>query len=791
MNTLVHADADPLQSQAIVPCGNQFSGNGAHTQSVGDTSLGQAKWFAHSSPASEVGAPVSEACVGQRAIPTLQPVLDVVGYLAERKPQPDPDREHALFIALPSEQREEVTALRSACLRVLSRLTDMSVTRAVAEVIAQPNFAKRHWKTKTFRALFDEYHRTQDWVCLVNRSKCNALWRSNSVGLPLAFLHFCARRFGEFRREDGKRQAVMSIKRQWKTGRNDQGEEEVIPGYEAIWTKRNRELIPGGWHYSNILRQIKRNGTFTKAVRAFLHEGESTARQFLPQQLGTRRGLRFLEKITFDDVRTDWLVFNTKTGAHEELWLLIARDEATAMILGFVMHPATVREDGSAAHLGLKQMKQLAGWLLERYPLPPYVVTWVVERGTSTLSEGMRAALGELFGNRIRFTVTSMIGSSSSPAGYREKKKGNSRGKASHESHNRLLHTQGANLPGQTGARWDIRPADLNARTAECAEIWELRGRLPAELQGREKYPLLTLQQARANLFRICHDQNSRTEHKLEDFDEVLEWFDGQRWQPQQTFKAESGIQIRKRMEMPIERAARLARGYEWTHVSPEIVAAFYEHSEKLERVEDNGEIRFEFEGKILRFVHGGIPLVPGTKVLAYFHPDDPKFLHLTDGRGAVLGTWIRRERVGFRDTDALAEAMRYTSIAREAAREAANTLAAPQRAELEAMRAHNEELLKLAEFTDITEAPTEKIEDGRLKIVGAPVGAALTAVSAAVKTDLNRSTKQATAEAVAAAEDIFRAVKSPAATMETDPEDSDAAAAAADVIAAIRKCSQ
>jgi len=436
----------------------------------------------------------------------------------------------------------------------------------------------------------------------------------------------------------------------------------------------------------------------------------------LPQILGTRNGLRFLEHITFDDVRTDWLIFNQSSGREEELWLLVARDTATAMVLGFVMHPATIREDGSATHLGLKQMKQLAGWLLERYPLPPYVVTWKIERGTATLSDGMRLALGELLGHRIAVSYTSMIGSESSPAGYREKKKGNSRGKASHEAHNRLFHTQGSYIAGQTGNRWDVRPADLNARAKEAVEIWQMRDRLPAHLRGTEQYPLLTLNQARENLFKICGEQNARTDHALEGFEEVLE---------------RRGGRIVKRMESPIERAGRLAQGYEFTPVSPAIVAAFYEHSERPVLVKPNGEIEFQHDGRTFIFANGGLPLVPGTKGLGYFHPDDPKFLHLTDGRGAMLGTWVRRDRVAQHDRDALADAMRYTHVARETARAAANELAAPQRAELEAMRAHNAALIQTSDFTDVTEPPAPA--NGT---VGSPAGAALTAVSATVKAD-------------------------------------------------------
>lgn len=665
----------------------------------------------------------------QPATCNLQPVSDIAAYLRTRQPVAHCDDEVALFIRLPSVIAKEVRALLNSFDLVRGyRAGRASVTQACARALVV--YSTWNWKLKTYRAKYDAWLRSRDWLVLVNRAKCGGAWVERESGLTNEFLDYATARLAQFGRADGKRQAIFSLFAQWRTGLTPSGGQEPVPGYSDGWDNRNTKILPVGWTYSNICRQVKARGKFLAAHRAFLHEGESAARAHLPQVMSDRSKLRFLELVTFDDVRTDWLVLHE--GQACELWLLVARCSATAMVLGFVMHPALVREDGRATHLGARHMKQLAGWMLERYPLPPYVCTWKLERGTAGMDEAMRAALGETLGNRIAFSITSMIGAKSSPAGYAEKKKGNSRGKASHESHNRLLHTQGAYIAGQTGNRWDIRPADLQSRADEAVEIWSMAEQLPAHLRGSERYPILTLNQAREHLFRICNAQNERTDHKLQGFEEVVERI---------------GDRLVKRMESPIERAARLVNAVngQWSPVSPAIIAAFYEHTERLVEVKPNGEISFQHDGRSYTFAHIGTPIIPGTRVLGYFHPDDPAYLHLTDGRGGVLGTWLRRTGVEFGDQEGLAAAMRYTAIAREAARAAANKLAEPQRAELEAMRAHNAELMKLAEFTDVTAAPTAeaKMDDGGLKMVGAPVGAALTSVSQAVKCEAARAIKQ------------------------------------------------
>lgn len=658
-----------------------------------------------------------------------QPVADVALYLRTRKPVAHCDDEVGLFLRLPSVIAKEVRALLNSFDLVNSyRRSQISVTRACGQVLEI--YSTWNWKLNTYRGKYDLWLRQRDWLVLVNRAKCGGAWIERESGLSHEFLDYAAARLARFGRADGKRQAIFSLFAQWRTGLRPDGIGEQIPGYRDVWAERDVKVLPTGWTYSNVMRQIKTRGKFLKAQQAFLHDGESAARAHLPQVMSDRSKLRFLELVTFDDVRTDWLVLHE--GQACELWLLVARCTATAMVLGFVMHPAIVREDGKATHLGARHMKQLAGWMLERYPLPPYVCTWKLERGTAGMDEAVRAALGELLGNRIAFSITSMIGATASPGGYREKKKGNSRGKASHESHNRLLHTQGSYIAGQTGNRWDVRPADLQARADEAVEIWSMAEQLPAHLRGSERYPILTLNQAREHLFRICNAQNERTDHKLQGFEEVVERL---------------GERLVKRMESPIERAARLVNAVngQWSPISPAIIAAFYEHTERLVEVKANGEISFQHDGRSYTFAHIGTPIIPGTKVLGYFHPDDPAYLHLTDGRGGVLGTWLRRTGVEFGDQEGLAAAMRYTAIAREAARAAANKLAEPQRAELEAMRAHNAELMKLSEFTDVTDAPKPgaKMEDGGLKMVGAPAGAALTAVCEAVKGDAVQTKQQ------------------------------------------------
>jgi len=666
-----------------------------------------------------VNAPVALTTIAPAeclAVDPVQPVLDVPSYLEDREKSKVAIAhfadEPALFQTLPDKIKTELRGLlgvkpgKGAYSAVERRVKDgLSVTKACAEAYAAFSNVVCT-RLAQFRANYDLYARTGDWVALVNRAKAGIEWQVKNVGLPEPFLKYVEQRRASFRRGDGMQQAIISIQTQWQTGLTPKGILEAIPGYDDGWTNRNPHLLPKGWHHTNIRRQLAKRGNLTAPVTNLIQISTAAAKELLPRHLTSRNGLRFLERVTFDDVRTDWLIFDTESGQPCELWILVARDHATAMVLGFVMHPCVVRPDASVSRLGLKQMKQLVAWILERYPLPPYVSHWTIERGTATISEGDGAMLAELLPGQIELHYTSMIGGTS-PTGYKEKKTGNSTGKASHESHNRLLHTQSCFIEGQTGNRWDIRPADLQARCDEAVEIWEMP--LPEHLLNKKRYPLLLPHQARQYLIQFCLAQNFRTQHALEGFEQLLEWYDPANpaagWRPQNTFvPGIPGVLFRKRMESPVERAIRLMHPYtgQWKKCPPDVIITFLSHRARQVTLKASGEIQFTVDGTKCVFAPPFPPSTlnpqPSTSLLGYHSPDDPSFLHVTDGQGRVLGTWFRRARLGYQDQELLEQAMRYTAAALAQVNEKAATLTAPERAGLQDMRNHNQELAERAD---------------------------------------------------------------------------------------------
>lgn len=645
---------------------------------------------------------------------------------------PAADREE--FDALPDSVRAEV-ALLLAVFRIIartprSRRARLFASQGVALAQRGPGFSAKSLKRKWYS--YVNHH--GDWRVLVNRARVPV-----GRGLPPEFIAFVQGWF--VRNKRVSRQQWIKLCRFWRQGCDDRGNKFIVPGY-GTWRDwfasghpgaplpEHCPGVPRGWSYSTLMR-----ARLDKAQERMAREGEAAARALTPHVLGTRAGLRFLEQVTFDDVKTDFRVIDSTSGEVCDLWLLVAIDTATCVVLGYGMRPARVREDGTQEHLKLIDMKQLAGWVLERWGLPAsYPCTWKLENGCATIPEATALALRDLSNGSLRVSYARMI-NGTSPAGYKERALGNSRGKASHESHNNLLHNVAGDLPGQTGRRWDVRPADLASREKEAREIHALAQRLSPDLRAQAKFPVLTLLQARDELNRIFGEMNSRTLHEIEGFADVAEWRPSiyEPWRPMSTFPeiAPAGYEARVRKESPYERMEKLKDGVPWQRVPRSTLVHFYHDTQKLVKVDERGEISFTHEKREHVFMLppevgqasvGRDSVEPGQKFLAYFHPLEPDFLHLTRlaPHSGYVATWVRRERVRMGDAEGLQKALHYTEGALKAQREHLHRVSA-ERAETDAMRAHNARLL--AEHA----ANTTAIEVSDMHAV-APVGTCSTA---------------------------------------------------------------
>ena len=603
-------------------------------------------------------------------------------------PVGDPD-----FDRLPSDERA----------RVVSRLAIMrrmdGASNKLAFLRRYPLPPERGWAIKSLLNLHTIWctgsgaWESGNWRLLVDRRRAGKLWKSSRASgrYPREFVEAVQALFVENKRKT--KPAIRKLYAWWYTGQRLVSGRMVscpVPGYgtAVLGPNGERPAMPTGWSESHLRRLCR----LTPSQLTLAREGIASARVHLPHVLTTRVGVRWLEYVMFDDVKLDWRVLDTVSGQVCDLWLLVAMDWGSACALGFWMRPALARDDGSQEHLRQSDMMQFGGWLLERYGLPRgHTCTWKVENGTATIEDAVAAALPGLFGDRLRVSYARMIGGKSS-AGYQERGKGNSWAKAPLESFFNPLHNYFGDIPGQVGRRYDVRPADLAARETEARRIWGQASQdfVGDDLRGKISYPLLTVAEARPRINSAFVALNSRTDHAIEGFDDVVEAVYDQPGR------------FSRRKQSPFERAARLSQDSPTDRVPDLSLSVFYQATARIVRVDSKGEIEAKVDGRTYtyRAPDGARAIESGTRLVAHFYQQDPEYLYLSRPapHAGYVATWSRRERIGLADAEALSAELHRTQSALKADRAAVAALATGERAALDQMRRSTSALMAEAE---------------------------------------------------------------------------------------------
>jgi hypothetical protein len=343
-------------------------------------------------------------------------------------------------------------------------------------------------------------------------------------------------------------------------------------------------------------------------------------------------------------------------------------------------------------------------------------MTIIHENGTATVTEAFAKAVAEATHGHVTFSAASMLTGTVWAGGFTDRAVGNSRGKAWLEALFNPMHNRLADLPGQTGRRYDVAPASDHGRRKELAALVKAGLRLRVEQRAELRMPYLSLDEARDEIHEAFDALNLRTDHDLEGFRDVLEW----RWQEGEPWRvweatpppagAEGEVLSHKRKESPFERYKSLSEeagtkfGRLAAHSVPSLLCQ--QREVKLER----GEVAFDADKTRYRFTPYTPENIPtlqalarlgeGKPVLAYYAASDLETIYLTDGAGRWIGELWRTDKHG-RGADAAEKtkvriatkkALLSDTIARVNAR-------SPEVAEeREAVIAHNLDVLAHAE---------------------------------------------------------------------------------------------
>lgn len=524
------------------------------------------------------------------SISELTPALGTPALLplACRIPQP---HDHEDFMRLCDvEERARLRELSTA-------FAEIERARTIKEGAAYAAGRRRHlgrgWEAKTLANLHRLWtnggHKIGDFKKdgpRFPKHDFRALMRSYQAGkdgLPEDFIAKLAEVFAQFR---GRSDAVQAwyrhfIHEVWLGN-------EPVPGYgrASDWYADHARLmphgllirsgdLPAGWSLENLRRHLPKR----KAIRAQLAHGYLAAHSHLPDQvLGDRSQLRPFERIFLDDVRPDLRCLWLNQGAGEIVYplMVLGLDAASGVDVANVAKPRALKEDGTREGITRDMTLQVVVNTLQRWGLPPWPITFVVENAAACLTSEDRALIADMFGDRIQFEETAIFRERMTTHGFTQGG-GCPWDKAAIESFFRVLQTQLAAMRGSTGPRYDQMHGEIAAIEKYCLAIVNAAEGVESVL-SQLRTPLPRFDSAHEAIERALRLLRFRTNHGLQGFERIVEaqlqdgaWVDEAALAVLPEDRQE-GLRIVNRLECPAERFTRLLQGHKFEQVDPDLL---------------------------------------------------------------------------------------------------------------------------------------------------------------------------------------------------------------------------
>ncbi|PTX95746.1 hypothetical protein [Opitutus sp. ER46] len=446
-----------------------------------------------------------------------------------------------------------------------------------------------------------------------------------------------------------------------------------------------RGFFPIGWSKRNLYRKAPNKG-----ARVLFQRGIAAAKRYFPSITRDPSQLRPLELIAIDDFNLDTLcVFpgDSKTPPQiAPVAGLLAKDVATRRNLVWGIGAQVQRDermpDGSVRKVrcGIRRVdvQTLLHALFAKFGLPDYPVTILCENATASISAELELALSTLFEGRVRVERTGLINHRLLTNGFCEKG-GKPWEKGWIESaFNSLWNKLGA-MPGYKGNNQRLHsPAGLDdAIRYTNVLIGQGDGKLnlPPEKIALLRLPFPSPEAVERAFAWACNAYDTRTDHKYIGFDQVTEFCLTEGSEPRPFSELalvpvaqQASLTITQRPEAPIERWQRLAATAHFRPIPPAMLALLLLTPKKV--TYRNHQITFAHDKIGYTYVDesgtilGGV--TDGAEFLGYLDTAAPEQLHLTDTKGAYVGTLNRlggkKGAIDIRDKDALQKASAVTA---------------------------------------------------------------------------------------------------------------------------------
>ena len=370
--------------------------------------------------------------------------------------------------------------------------------------------------TVTARRKWDAYW-AQGWKGLVNRSLAGPEWQARAhaeagIARRPEFLQEVRLMFEGNQRVSRSAYKFKLLPR-WRKWLATNDPKYAIPGYSTPPRAAEGFEHPAGWSYENLMKHVSSRFEL-KAARI----GLGAAYDERPQVYTTRVGLYVGSHYSFDDKWHDFFVNSLAERQAGRPLELCSRDLYSARKLRWGVRVRVKVEGQKYQGLTAPMARMILAATLHLDGYSPRGTICIIEHGTATFPVWLRAAITELTGGLVTFSLSGMQGDVAHDGQYAGLSKGNPRHKASHESQNGYEHNVFADLPGQTGKDVVHRPEGLGALLDENAVLLAALDKLPLPRAAEIEFPLVSL----TEFHHIAHEKYGQieddTNHSLADW---------------------------------------------------------------------------------------------------------------------------------------------------------------------------------------------------------------------------------------------------------------------------------
>ena len=397
-----------------------------------------------------------------------------------------------------------------------------TIDTAPATVVAMESLARQ--TGRAFPTIRRHYYawKKQGWQGLVRRNILPARQRAASVRLTADFVAEWKRRCENVQRRAIK-QAYGQLLRDLRDGLPVPG----IPPWTTLWA----EDFPGqpippsmplGWtprglSYANLLRIAP-----SRFELATMRQGRFAASNLRPLARITRAGLAPGQILVFDDMWHDHKVNFFGAGQQAPLRPLEFHciDLASTCKIAWAVRPRAVRPDGSHDQLKDSEFRQLLAQVLCVVGYRAEGCCLHVEHGTAAISRDLEEYLSAASSGAITVERGGIDAKAILKGGFAPRGRGNFRFKAALESLGGLYHNALAMLPGQTGLSPARAPENADTLDKYDKAVLAAVLKLPEELALKLWFPVLSFREFGDILAQVYDRLNARTDHDLEGWEE-------------------------------------------------------------------------------------------------------------------------------------------------------------------------------------------------------------------------------------------------------------------------------